>query len=227
MSRARRMAAGLLVVLALGALAGSSASAKSSKPTVELEANGLPLAPGAPFVAYSSNFTVSNKAWNVQCSETILTGTIEENGQPSGNAAPVVKASFAGGDQKDEELCKSKFDFVVSYIPEQTSQFTFSAKGDAELTTPRFKLEPVEDLEKKGGHEAYSCVVEKKKADLKGPFPLSEAAQPLVVTFTEESMKMAPNAGSECGRGPGKNPVLSATFTFTSEGSPIEVVREK
>lgn len=218
------VAAALACACAFTAAAASSASAKT-EPVLELEVHGQPLAPGAPIEASSSKFKLANEYWTLNCSEGALTGSLSVNGQSKTDAAGVSGGDFGGG-QRDEAGCSSKYHFVVFWEPEEQPEMIFNVKGQLKFFHPRLKLEPLEDIGKKGGHEAFSCIILKRGPPLLGTFPLSEAPQLLTASF-DYKMGLGPDYGQECAKAKGHAVYINAEFTFTSEGAPIEVLKVK
>src|SRR5262249_9814391 len=102
----------------------------------------------------------------------------------------------------------------VEFNPRTTPEWEFVTAGKVKLSSMRFRLR------NNGGPN--TCQLEAKH--LLGRFPVEKTPQPLVVTFTKAKLnQLREGAGGECGTG-GMH-ALSGTFTFTSEGQPIEVVK--
>ncbi len=224
MARIRLAGAALAALCAFAAVQASSASAKS-EPVLELEVHGQPITAGAPIEASSSKFELANEYWTLTCTEGALMGSIAVNGQAKTDSAKITSGDFGRG-QNDEAGCTSKYHFVVFLEPEGQPEMIFNVKGQLKFFNPRLKLEPLEDIGVKGGHEAFSCVILKRGPPLLGSFALSEAPQPLTVSF-DYKMGLGPDYGKECAKAKGHAVMLKATFNFSSEGSPIEVVRVK
>lgn len=214
------------IVATLALLAGLAvAAAAGAAPALELEVQGRPLAPGAPLEASSSDFELYNEYWSLTCTQAVWGARLEVNGEGKGDSAVIDSGEFGGG-QKDEAGCTSKYEFVAFWEPQETVELTFDAKGLARLAHPRWKLEPIKDIGVKGSHPAFSCVIDKKgAATAKGTFAVGSAPQQLSVSF-EEHMALAPDYGRECTEAAHGHAVfMRATFAFTSEGVPVEVVR--
>lgn len=212
------LAAALMLVAAL-VPAGAMASGATA---LKLETEGKELVGGAPLSALSTNLTLSNAFWSLTCAESVLSGDVGVNDKAKDDFNPISEASFHGGDPSHETLCASTFEFVVSYEPQQTSELILAKNGSAQLRFPRFKLVPLEDVENPEGHHE-ACVLSSNA--IKGTFPVSETPQALVLTFTSAKMHLDADHGEECGSGKGASAFLSATFTFGSRGTEVDVVR--
>lgn len=212
MSRTLLIAAGTLAVAA-AAPASSMASGKALK--LEVEGTGLV---GAPILLSSTEVTVSNAFWNLACSETSLSGSMAQNNKGKGDAVVFTKGAFGGGGS--EGLCASGPEFVTTFEPVQTPELTLNTKGKALLRFTRLKLVPLADIEKPEGHQE-ACII--SAATFRGTFPVTETAQPLVITFTAAKMKIEAQ-GTECGAGREAKPLFTGTFTVSSRGSTVEVV---
>lgn len=189
---------------------------------LRLQVAGTPLPAGAPIVASSSNTTVANAFWSDACSEGSLTGTIGQNNKAKDDFIPISEGQFAGGG--NEGLCSSPFDFVTAWIPKSPAEppeLILERKGNATLRFARFRMTPLEDIEKPPG-EKEACAASSKSA--KGTFPLTTTPQPLTITFAGAKLHLEAAHGAECGSKIGHNPTMSATFSFTSEGHEVDAV---
>ncbi|HUH80705.1 MAG TPA: hypothetical protein VLZ06_05200 [Solirubrobacteraceae bacterium] len=197
--------------LAVSALAPATSFAGKA---LKLEVGGTGLA-GAPILLSSTEVTISNAFWDLGCSEGSLSGAMEQN-RGASDYVVINNGAFAGGGS--EGLCASAPEFVTYFAPVQTPELKLNTKGQALLHFTRLRLVPKADV---GTPEEHACIV--SAATLKGTFPVSTTAQPLVLTFTSAKMKMEAQ-GSECGAGRGSKPLFSGTFTVTSRGSTVEAV---
>ncbi len=178
---------------------------------------GTALAVGAPIVATSTDTTIANAFWSLACSEGELTGTIGQNNKEKDNFIPISEGRFLGGGT--EGLCESGFNFVTAFMPESPSELILERKGGAQWRFPRFRMTPLEDINNPPGHKE-ACVAASNA--VKGKFPLTSTPQPLTVTFTNVKMHLEADHGHECSGKKGHNPYMSATYTFTSRGQPVE-----
>ncbi len=217
----RRIVGTSLAAALILAVAFTGVASASLIKALRLEVGGNALPAGAPIVASSTDTTVSNAFWTLACSEGELTGTIGQNNKAKDDFIPFTEGRFAGGGS--EGLCASPFEFVTAWLPlpTQPAELILERKGGAELRFPRFRMTPLEDIEKPPGHKE-ACVA--ASDGVKGGFPLSSTPQPLTVTFTSVRMHLEADHGAECAGKKGHNPILSATFTFTSLGQPVEAV---
>ncbi|HUH80706.1 MAG TPA: hypothetical protein VLZ06_05205 [Solirubrobacteraceae bacterium] len=209
---------GASVVAALAAVAACTGIA-SGATSLRLQVGGTLLPAGAPIVASSTNTTVANAFWALTCTEGTLTGTLGQNNRPKNDFISITAGQFAGGG--NEGLCSSTFEFVTAWMPQNPPEFILEKKGNADLRFPGLRMTPLEDIEKPRGHHE-SCVALSNA--VKGTFPLSATPQPLTVTFTNVKMRLGANHGAECGSKKGHSPMMSATFSFTSEGQGVDVV---
>jgi hypothetical protein len=204
----RRLVMTMSATLLIAVAATSSAQAKN----LTIEVGGVPVTTPAPYTATSSDFQIATGEWTMVCPNSALTGKILSNGLADDEAG-IATGEFAG-----EPLCSSPHEFVTTFNPKFT-MLTLVGTGKVKWSGPRFKLTPKESLGgPPGGHNA--CQFEAK--NLKGTFPVGKTPQPLVVTFSKLKLNLVREAaGSFCERG--GTHTLSATFTFTSEGQPLEV----
>ena len=209
------LAAALVLVAAFTGVASGAGLIKA----LRLQVAGTPLPVGAPIVASSTNTTVANAFWTLACSEGALKGTVGQNNKAKDDFIPISEGQFAGGG--NEGLCSSPFDFVTVWIPTQPAEMILERKGNITLRFARFRMTPLANINKPPG-EKEACVASSNA--VKGTFPLSMTPQPLTVTFTNAKMHLESSHGVECGSKTGHSPTMSATFTFTSEGQPVEAV---
>ncbi len=210
--------ASLLAALALAVCCTGVASGALIK-ALRLQVEGNALPKGAPIVATSTDTTIANAYWTTACSEGELTGTIGQNNKARNDFIPITEGRFAGGG--NEGLCSSPFGFVTAWLPKEPAELIVERKGNAELRFARWRMTPLEDIEKPPGQKE-ACAASTNA--LKGTFPLSATPQPLTVTFTNSKLHLEGSHGTECGTKKGQNPTVSTTFTFTSEGQPVEAV---
>jgi hypothetical protein len=186
---------------------------------LRLQVAGTPVPVGAPIVASSSNLTISNAFWSMTCTESTLTGTIGQNNKAKDDFMKLPEGQFLGGG--NEGRCSDPFEFVTAWLPESPAELILERRGNAQLRFPRIRMTPLEDINKPPGqHEA--CVAASNA--LATTFQLSATPQPLTITFTNAKMHLESSHGQECGHGKGHSPMLSATFTFTSEGQEVDDV---
>ena len=182
---------------------------------LRLEVGETPLV-AAPILLSSSEVTISNAFWNLGCSEGSLSGSMEQN-KSANDYVVINQGAFAGGG--NEGLCASAPEFVTYFEPVQTPELKLTTKGQAQLHFTRLRLVPKADV---GAPEEHACIV--SAITLKGTFPVSTTAQPLVLTFSSAKMKIEVQ-GPECGTGHGAKPVFfTGTFAVTSRGSIVEAV---
>jgi len=194
-------------------------SASAEVKALRLQVGGIAMSAGAPIVATSTDTTIANAFWSLACSEGELTGTIGQNNKAKDDFIPITEGRFLGGGS--EGLCESTFNFVTAFLPEQPSELILERKGVAQWRFPRFRMTPLEDIENPAGHKE-ACVAASNA--VKGKFPVTPTPQPLTITFTDVKMHLEGDHGHECSGKKNHNPYMSATYTFTSRGQPVEAV---
>jgi len=211
-------ARGVLLAAALGMVAAAPASVSAKGGArLKLEAGGSGLRGGAPISASSTSVTLANSLWNLTCSEGELKGRVDTNLAAKDTVDPITGGVFQGGGNAG--LCASTFEFVVSFTPVRTPELLLDRNGHAVLRYARLSLVPTVDVGKPEIEDEACNVVAN---GLKGTFPVSEAPQPLLVTFTGAKTHMETIRGAECGiEAP---PLLTGSFAFVSHGSPVYAV---
>jgi hypothetical protein len=201
----------MLLAIALLAL-GLSAASASATGLLSLNANGMALEPGAPFLASSGSLTLGfgtrRKPLSISCTKNMLVGTIETNVKPK-DTVSLFESSFSGGNPMNEALCSSSVNF------ETTATFgtlTLLPTGKAELRMPAFELVPPPPHNTSFGTCRFS------NSAIHGTFPVSasEPGTPIAITFNAQ-LRIVANSGHECGTGAS----LATSLEVTSGGSPV------
>jgi hypothetical protein len=213
----RRIVGTSLATALLFAVSFTGTASASSIKALRLEVGGTAMSAGAPIVATSTDTTIANAFWSLACTEGELTGTVGQNNKAKDDFIPITEGRFLGGGT--EGLCESGFNFVTAFLPEQPSELILERKGGAQWRFPRFRMTPLEDVNNPPGHKE-ACVAASNA--VKGTFPLTTTPQPLTVTFSNAKMHLEADHGHECSGKKGHNPYMSATYTFTSRGQPVE-----
>ncbi len=217
---------GLCFSVATGTATGASRPRTRThhRGPLTLEVHGVPLAANAAFEATATNFELQDKAFDVACQHSVLTGTIASSGEEHKDLAHVDGASFEGGDPLDEELCSSSEKFRVQWDPLNPPYFEFFYAGRAELryamiqlTTPRYE----EHHEQPAQCEMLGPG---KPSYIRGDFAIGETPQPFVVRFQNPTLKLKRPAIPLCATSSRETVELTGSYTFTSEGAPVEVV---
>jgi hypothetical protein len=205
----RRIIIGIVAVLAIGAAAASSASAKM---TVELRTAKGPVIPGQELVLSSSNVYFS--VGEIECSANARMQVGNSNGPGS-----ITGLSLYGN--APGEPCNSAFGAAGLAVRELPSSITFTAsrKGGGKINgsvviSTGGPLRVVSTFHGKSTNPELDITAK----TLKGTFPIGE---PVVITMTEQKVV---NKGMVVGNitinGGGR---MSATWTLTSaEGEPVE-----
>lgn len=210
---ATSIAGGALLAAAVAPPSGLAAAA-----SLKLEAGGTGLVGNTPMSLVSTELKLLNAFWNITCSQATLSGSVDQNHKGKGDGMVITEGVFGGGGE--EGLCAGSPEFVTTLKPIQTPELSLSNKGKALLRYPALRLVPRVDREKPENQQE-ACIV--SATTLRGTFPVTTTPQPLTVTFTSAKMKIQAQ-GSECGTGLEAKPHLTATFTATTRGAPVEVV---
>jgi hypothetical protein len=217
MRRILRTATPMLAMTALMCLGASSALAKAPAKVLTLQANGAPLAVGAPLTT-STDLLIETESGNVNCPVTTLASTVQSNNEPKTDVLETTEATFAG-EPSNEGKCTST---LAEPLAEPTVTTT-SLPWTIDLTTKgklSVKSEIILRIEPPGyPHKPpLTCVVD-EKAFVNAPF--STTGEPLVASFTKVKTLKGADSGAECLH---LHPNLSLTFSFTSEGNPVSAL---
>jgi hypothetical protein len=219
---ARLAGLGLAATVALGGAAADSASAKVA---LKLQANGETLGVGAPMVAASSNFEINSLggAGKVTCQDTSLNGKVEKNGTTLAATAVFEEITFAG--EGEEGQCVSTYapplhHTNVELISGLPLRLTLNPKGEA-ILKPVTAVKPgieigLRPLEPHKTGEAASCFYS-KASWIGGTYTHDGGA--LVVTMPATAFRLYNLSGLNCH---GQGARVSATFTFSSSGFPVD-----
>jgi hypothetical protein len=225
MKLARISAITMAVAVAAG---GATTSAAYAKATLKLQANGATLAPGAPLSAASANFEMVSisGAGKVVCQATALSGEVEKDGT-SLSATMALRTAVFGG-EAEEGRCTSTYASPLHHVDVEMVaglplRLTLGSTGAATLrpiNAPGEYLEMlITPLEEHRKGEAASCRIDKTTWSGGKYHATGEA---LVVSFPPTKFHLQPNSGRDCGNK--SNDMVSATFTFSSGGFPVDAV---
>lgn len=223
------IAVGLLGVCCSG-VTGTAAGASGPRTRTHhrgpltLEVHGVPLPDKAPFEATATNFELQDNAFDVSCQRSVLTGTIASNGEEHKDIAYVDGVSFEGGDPLDEELCSSREEFRVQWKPLNPPYLEFFYAGRAELRYGKIQLTTPRYEERHEQAQQCELLGPGKPSYITGYFAVGETPQPFVVGFQNPKLKLKRPAVPLCARKSETSVELTASYTFTSEGAPVEVL---
>lgn len=222
--------AGVLLVLPGLCLASAAGAAgplarTSHRGPLTFEAGGRPLAAEAPIEAVATDFVLKDHVFKVECQRSVLVGTLATNGREHKDLIEVRTVSFEGGDPLDEELCSSRQEFRLGWHPLDPASLELFFNGRVEMTHGRLWLSTAAWEEEHEHVPQCELVGHGRTDDIRGSFAVGESPQPFVLSFEDPKVQLKKADAPVCARSSEKvTPELTVSYTFSSEGAPVEVL---